>query len=72
MAQEPEPGHIGACGRSMREQATRGRSGRLDHGRHRIFHDPTGRKPARISGEDHTGAERLGEDQPVAGAQPFV
>ena len=72
MPQEPEPRHIGASGRPMREQAGGSRTGRLHHRRQRTLDGSRRGEPARIGREDHAGTERLGQDQTVTGAQPAL
>ena len=72
VAEEAEPGHVGAGGGAICQQTGGGGGRGLHHRRDRALDDARRRNPARIGREDHPGAERLGQDQPVAGAQPAL
>ncbi len=44
----------------------------MHHRRDRLLDDPRRRQPARSRSEDHAGAERLCQNEPVAGPQPTL
>ncbi len=70
MAEKPETGHVGAGAGPILQQASGCGSRRLHHRRNRGLDQTRRGEPARRRSQDHASAERLGQDQAVAGTQP--
>src|SRR5215470_7743522 len=69
MAEQAEPGNIGAACRAMCQQARGSWSRGLHHRRDRALDDRRGREPARVRRKDYPRTEGLRQNQPVVLAQ---